>query len=190
MTTETVLVSTDWDPESPITTTLAGAWSQNWIAGFEGNSTTKIQAGAIADDAVTGEKIQSPAAGTTYLIAELLGQAVQGDRSSYYSIVYAALRYEAHSMGCVCLVDGTITCSVAHRRTNTGGTPYSYVRVLKNGTAVQSWSTLYNTWQTRLVNVTVSRGDVILFQHREDGGTGGEWRNIRIYSANPTFAVA
>lgn len=50
MTTETVLVSTDWDPESPITTTVAGAWSQNWIAGFEGNSTTKVNKTALAAD--------------------------------------------------------------------------------------------------------------------------------------------
>ena len=53
MTTETVLVPGDYDPESPITTTLAGAWSLNWIAGFEGNSLNKIVNGALSTTTVS-----------------------------------------------------------------------------------------------------------------------------------------
>lgn len=53
MTAYVTIAPTDYDPDSPITTSLAGAWSNNLLAAFEGNATFQLQHAAM-DPGVAG----------------------------------------------------------------------------------------------------------------------------------------
>jgi len=48
MTTESVITAGQIDADSALDVTLASAWTYNWIAGFEGNSTNKVANAALA----------------------------------------------------------------------------------------------------------------------------------------------
>jgi len=55
-----VIAATDYDPDSPITTTLAGAWSNNLAEAFAGNASFKIVTAALD----TGEQMTAANVGT------------------------------------------------------------------------------------------------------------------------------
>ena len=143
----------------------------------------------IANSAVTNNKLQPPTAGTNFLIRRL-----QESDAVTTSVDYADTgRYSGWSigshLGVTVLVAGTITAYLQHRRRVGGGT--SFVRVVRNGSQVAQWSTTSTSFQTRQVNISVAVGDVIVFQQRVSAeGNTSEWRQLRIYSNNPNFAVA
>ena len=172
MTTETVLVSTDWDPESPITTNVAGAWSQNWIAGFEGNSTNKVAFGALS--------ISGVSAGSVEAFSTPLDDVQQTTSTSYLTVSgggFHDTKTDSFSVRVFC--SGTITCSGLH--STAGSAQTSSFRVLKNGALVQEWNiTGTTTYQSRTVDVSVSVGDVITFQQKCTGGVASRWVNLKI----------
>ena len=149
MTTETVLVSTDWDPESPITTTLAGAWSQNWIAGFEGNSTTKIQTDAYDDDSITFGKLAQATVGTAYTLNENTSTVIGSTTTTWETMLYARI-----------LAGGSVTASVQYARYPDGSGNSGRVRVLLDGavyaTAPFVGSTSFTTYTVDVTGIPVN----------------------------------
>ena len=148
----------------------------------------RIQTAAIQDEAVTNAKLAGPTAGTANLICRL-GESAFTTTSGYSSATNGAYREPTSAMGVTCLVAGTVTAYLQHRRVSDGT---SFVRVLKNGSLVQQWSTT-GGFVARQVNIAVNVGDSIVFQHAfGDDGFGGssEWQLLRIYSNTNNFAVA
>jgi hypothetical protein len=93
----------------------------------------------------------------------------------------------ARHVGFLCLVPGTIRCSFEHAAGGPGG--YSDVRIIKNGTALQSWSNSSTSFVARSLDVTIDTGDQVIFQQVGHPSIGGQWRNLRASSANKNLAV-
>jgi len=131
--------------------------------------------------------LQGSTAGTANLIMRLQEAEVSGSSGVYLNTGFHNRISEGEHLGVTCLIAGTITAYFEHRRLF-GGSPDVSARVLKNGSQVQEWSTSSGTYQIRQVNISVSVGDVIIFQQKGDGFQ--QWQNLRIYSNTPGFSVA
>ena len=201
MATYTAIPNTDIETDKPIRAVTGRALRDNPTAIAEGAAgaprvqTAGIQNSAITEDkisngAVTGQKIQSPTSGTGTLVFRLQESAVTRSSSGFLDTQLNNRADAAAHIGVNCLVSGVITAQLQHRSVS-GGTDNSIVRILRNGSVLNSWSTTSTSFQTRQINVSVSVGDSIIFQNNISvGATGSEWRQLRIYSNNPTFAVA
>lgn len=187
MTTFTTIPNSSLEPGKPIRSIDGLALRDNPIAISEGSpGAPKIQTAAIQDDAVTKDKLQSPAAGGTYLIARLV-ISNKGTDANYFATDYKTL--QSNSIGVTVLVPGVIRCSFEHR--GTGGPNTVNARILKNGTQQAAWANSSTSFTTRTLDLTVDVGDLIVFQQ---AGTPenyfSEWQNVSIYSNNPSMAVA
>lgn len=188
MTTFTSIPNSSLEPGKPIRSIDGLALRDNPLAIAEGDATApKIQTAAIQDDAITKDKLQSPAAGAAYLISRLVISA-RATESFYFPT--DQLYSQRESVGVTVLVPGVIRCSFEHRSFSGGGSAVS-ARILKNGTQQATWSTSSTSFTTRTLDLTVDVGDLITFQQQgypEFYVT--EWRNVFIYSNNPGMAVA
>lgn len=155
MTTETVLTSSDWDPESPITTTLAGAWSQNWIAFAEGNSATKLQGSAIDSAQITHDKLAEYSAGDTY----------EQYSDSAEVLNTGSIATWAKRSGIVCSVGGTLRVSIQYSRYPDGSGNVGGWRVKKNGSVVYTNTTSSTTYASDSTDVSVSAMDVVTVEY-------------------------
>lgn len=185
MTTYTSIPNSSLEPGKPIRSIDGLALRDNPIAITEGAAgAPKNQTASIQDDAITKDKLQSPAAGATYLISRLVINARNTDAA------YGAtdqLYSQSGSVGVTVLVPGVIRCSFEHR--SFSGTVNA--RILKNGTQQATWSTSSTSFTTRTLDLTVDVGDLIVFQQAGSPEvTFTEWRNVFIYSNNPSMAVA
>ena len=186
MTTFTTIPNSSLEPGKPIRSIDGLALRDNPIAMFEGDaSAPKLQTPAIQDDAVTKDKLQSPAAGGAYLISRLVinerftASAYPGTDNLYL---------QALSLGVTVLVPGVIRCSLDHR---SYGSVSVGARILKNGVQQAAWTTTSASFTTRTLDLTVDVGDLIIFQQSSPGeGYEAGWRNVFIYSNNPSMAVA
>jgi len=131
--------------------------------------------------------LQGSTAGTANLIMRLQEAEVVGGSGAYLDTRLHNRHNASDHLGVTCLIAGTITAYFEHQRVF-GGSPDVFARVLKNGSQIQEWSTSSGTYQIRQVNISVSAGDVIIFQQKGDGFQ--KWRNLRIYSNTPGFSVA
>jgi hypothetical protein len=167
-------------PLDPPPDVLAAVDSVNWLEA--------LAEGAVGAPRIKTAALEPPTAGTDYLICRLQEAEVTHGGSVYVPVNEHRFFSASSHLGVTCLVTGTITAYLEHRRI--GGV--DFVRVLKNGALVQEWSTTATTFQVRQVSVSVDVGDVIIFQHRggDDVGPTFIWRRLRIYSNNPDFAVA
>jgi hypothetical protein len=176
-------------------TKTGGGASGNWGINITGNAasatnatnaTNAGNAATVNDDAITKDKLQSPAAGAAYLISRLVINA--RSTGSAYSPT-DQLYSQSGSVGVTVLVPGVIRCSFEHRSLFGNGTVNA--RILKNGTQQATWSTLSSSFTTRTLDLTVDVGDLIVFQQAGlDDFYTAEWRNVVIYSNNPSMAVA
>ncbi len=187
MTTFTTIPNSSLEPGKPIRSIDGLALRDNPIAMFEGDaSAPKLQTPAIQNDAVTKDKLQSPAAGGTYLIARLVISA-KGTDANYLATDYKTL--QSNSIGVTVLVPGVIRCSFDHRSAASPNT--ANARILKNGTQQAAWANSSASFTTRTLDLAVDVGDLIVFQQ---AGTPeayiSEWQNVSIYSNNPSMAVA
>lgn len=176
------------DADSPITVGLIDKLDQNPHAIAEGASgAPKIQTAAIADEAVTTAKLKGPTAGTGNIIYRLVGQTGVATTSQAYEDAGTWMRSNK-SISLTVLVSGTITCYLEHHDILND----TDVRIMKNNALIQEWSHGDNTWKTRQVDVSVSVGDLIVFQQKASGGGSAqsEWRNVRVYSNTADMAVA
>lgn len=177
---------------APARSVDALAFRDNPVAIAEGaTGAPKIQTLGLADDCVTNNKIQSPSAGTGYLIRRLQDSVFSTDSTIYTTTGAFSGAYENRHLGVACLVSGTITVYAEHYASNSNN--LSYLRVLKNGSQVIEWTTSSSAPVARQVNISVNIGDVIIFQQKVSGTFGtvaSLWDNLRIYSNNPNFAVA
>ena len=184
------ILDTEVEPEAPLTSSLGVRFRDNPLAVWEGApSAPRIQLGAIASNAVTTDNLRSPEAGQSFLIMRLQESAFStGSQNFLATEANNRARNERH-LGVTVLVPGVITCYLQHRLVF--GDASSEVRVIKNGSQVQSWSTSSTSFQTRSVDVSVDLGDSVVFQQRRTGDSGrSSFRRLRIYSANPDMAVA
>lgn len=186
MTTFTTIPNSSLEPGKPIRSIDGLALRDNPIAMFEGDaSAPKLQTPAIQDDAVTKDKLQSPAAGGTYLISRLvINEKITAATYPGTDNLYI----QALSLGVTVLVPGVIRCSLDHRAY---GLVSVGARILKNGVQQAAWTTTSASFTTRTLDLTVDVGDLIIFQQNSPGeGFEAGWRNVFIYSNNPSMAVA
>lgn len=186
MTTYTSIPNSSLEPGKPIRSIDGLALRDNPIAMFEGDpGAPKLQTPAIQDDAVTKDKLQSPAAGGAYLISRLVvsprfTDVVFGQGDQLYS--------QSSSVGVTVLVPGAIRCSFEHRSFSINTVN---ARILKNGVQQAAWSTSSTSFATRTLDLNVDVGDLVIFQQSGyPENYFSEWRNVQIYSNNPSMAVA
>lgn len=166
-------------------TGASGTWDIN-ITGSAASATTASTASTVSDDAITKDKLQSPSAGSTYLIARLVINS-RGTESGYFGTDH--LYAQNNSVGVTALVPGVIRCSFDHRNFSGSGTANS--RILKNGVQQATWATSSSSFTTRTLDLTVDVGDLIIFQQAGSPEIlVSEWRNVFVYSNNPSMAVA
>lgn len=83
---------------------------------------------------------------------------------------------------------GTVRAGLEHRAASGSS---SWVRILRNLTVMDEWSTSSTDWVARFLDFSVSPGDRILMQSHTSGGVGdtGQWRGMRIMSNSQNLAV-
>ena len=149
---------------------------------------------ALADGAAGAPKVQTkalegPVAGNAHVIHNLQLGAVSTTLTGFPPTQANRLASAEQHVGVLCLVDGSIRCTAQHRSVD-GGTRRSRLRILRNGTQLIEWTTTSTSFQSRQLDVTVSAGDIVVFQHRSSSSISpAEWQNIRILSANPNLTV-
>jgi hypothetical protein len=178
-------------------TKTGGGASGNWGINITGNAasatnatnaTNAVNAATVNDDAITKDKLQSPAAGSAYLISRLVinEAATAAINFSLPDRLYS----QGSSVGVTVLVPGVIRCYLEHRNVFGGGYT-TQARISKNGVQQALWSTTSSSYTTRTLDLSVDVGDLIVFQQTgspyEDSSA---WRNVFIYSNNPSMAVA
>ena len=151
---------------------------------------------AIAEGAAGAPRIQTPAlapptAGTAHIIRRVQEATISAATDVYPNPNNHDRFSHEHHLGVTVLVPGVITAYAEHRKSGGFASDSMSLRVLKNGSLVQEWttSTTTSTFIQRQVDISVDVGDVVIFQQRRSGGSG-EWRHLRIYSNNPNMAVA
>jgi hypothetical protein len=149
---------------------------------------------AIAEGAAGAPRIENaahlpPVAGATYVLWSQNAEVSQSSGVTSYEDVnnHRYFDRERH-VGVLCLVAGVIRCTFDHR-SDLNGISVS-ARIIKNGTQLAEWSTSSNTYTSRSLDVTVDVGDQVIFQQVKASTAGAIWRNLRVSSANPNFAVA
>lgn len=182
MTAYTVIPDSNIDPEKPIRSIDGKNLRDNPIA---------ITEGASGAPRIRTAALKAPEAGTAYLICNVQDATYSTTLDTYPAAgTYRGADLEQH-LGVVALVAGTITMYGEHALDGSTPTGTSYFRVIKNGTILQEWTTQSFTFVPRQVNVPVSVGDVVIFQHRvQVAGQKSNWANLRVYSNNPDMAVA
>ena len=176
------ILDTQIEPDAPLTAVLAGQWRDNCIA---------IAEGAAGAPRVRTLAMQPPSAGDNHIIMRLQEADRFTDNSDYPVTGLNNRASSTQHLGFTALVAGVIRCYLQHRVTSSFGGHSSNVRILKNRSTVQSWSTTSDSYQTRTVDVSVDVGDVVIFQNRvSDSAAQTRWRRLRVYSATPDMAVA
>lgn len=147
MTTYTPIIGTETDPDAPLTSSLAKRWSDNWIAGFEGQANApKLQLTALARPNPGGNwrlvlpTLPAPATFSTSPVQHTFG-----------IIQYGAIRIE-------CTMEGGAnapTLSMYRTRANTQTLFY------------QQGGTGY-----RVVDIAVIPGDLIIILASPGSGSG------------------
>jgi hypothetical protein len=146
-----------------------------------------IAEGAPGAPPIETVALRNPTAGNTVIFA-LQDVEQETLEAAYSSTTLHNRAFSNRHLGVIVLVPGVIRCTVDHRSGLAGSN--AFVRVIRNGTQVQEWSTSSISYSNRSVDVTVNCGDVVIFQQRTTGGATAFWRNIRISSGTLSMAVA
>jgi hypothetical protein len=196
MATWTNIPGSNLDPGAPARSLDAKALRDNPIAIAEGASgAPRIQTGAIENSAVTNGKLLPPAAGSDFVIYELLGNTYRQTLESDYVPTGVHDYDSTRNMSVVCLVAGSIRCVFDQRMSSDSPNPasqFARVRILKNGSVVAQFDRSVFSSATRTHDETVDVGDRITFQMVMFGsqlGRNAQWRNVKILSANKNLAV-
>ena len=169
------------EPGKPIRSVDAIALRDNPIA---------IAQGLPGAPRILTAALQPPVAGDTHVLWSQNSAARTGATSYILPELHRYSNPDAH-IGVLCLVPGTIRCSLEHRATSSvpaAGAPF--VRILRNGIQLAEWFTESATFVARTLDVEVALGDQVIFQQRRGNQVSPEWRNLRVSSANPNMAVA
>jgi len=152
------------------------------------NATNAVNAATVNDDAITKDKLQSPAAGSAYLISRLVIN--EASTSAGFNLP-DRLYDQSSTVGVTVLVPGVIRCYLEHRNLF-GGSYTTQARISKNGVQQAVWSTTSSSYTTRTLDLSVDVGDLIVFQQAAGPNESqySSWRNVFIYSNNPSMAVA
>ena len=176
----TTLINALFLPQKPILGSIGLALRDNVVA---------LAAGSAGAPRIQTAALQPPAAGSANIICRIQDVEAATTSGVFPPVgLHTKASAEQH-LGFQVLVPGTVRCHVGHRVT--AASTISEVRVLKNGTPVATWTTQSTTTVIRLVDVGVTTGDVIIFQHRRTFGSDlAAWSTLWVLSANPDFSVA
>jgi hypothetical protein len=158
-------------------------------ANLTGDVTSVGNATTISSDTVTSAMHVAPATGST-VIKRCLGATTPATttQTSYDAAdTYHYIPNTTFVIGTV-LVAGVIKVSLEHAAGETNHD--SYVRVLKNGSEEDSWSTAATGYSARTVDITVAVGDLITVQHHIDVTTAGKLRDLLVESDSANIAIA
>lgn len=133
--------------------------------------------------------VSGPTAGTTYTIKRMTGElsmGVAGFPSADQP--YGSIQ----SLPCFCLMNGSITVSLQHRRLSGQSGGPSHARVCKNGSSLTEWTTTSESYVSRTLDVDVQIGDLITIQQARTSNSGGnaQMRNVLIQSGVNVGAIA
>ncbi len=179
MTSYATIPDTDVDQDSPVSVALMTGLRDNPIAITEGASgAPRIKTAALF----------APASGSTTIAVLIGNSAVNNATSGYLDANFSNHYDQARHIGFTVLVAGVVTCAW-DQRCNSPGT--ASVRILKNGSVVNTILDSNPSFVAKTQDVTVAVGDKIVFQNTFSGGAISiDWRNIEIRSATADMAVA
>lgn len=179
------IAGSETNPEAPVTTSLMKALAENPVAIAEGDAgAPRIRTSALV----------APAAGST-TIARWFGSNTYttGTPSSLWADAGLGRAYvEGRNVGFMVLVPGRIRAMVDHRRAPSASGVTCQVRVLLNGSVVNTWSTSGDSFVARQADIDVVLGDIVSFQLRKEDvlpAGDAQWRNMRIASSSPNIAA-
>lgn len=153
------------------------------------DNVTALAEGASGAPKIVNAAHLAPVAGNTYAVPMMISQKSTAG-TSYVSLMGLTEPEPSSSITALCLVGGSIRCTLSHKSGDPGVT-LAYARILKNGSVVTEWSTTSGTMVGRSVDVSVSAGDLIQFQQRTNNSSFiASWENIYIKSATANFFIA
>lgn len=159
------IANSEIDQDSPITQTLMTALRDNVPAALNGDSgAPRLQVAALQEVAAGGSiKLRNDGTASTTSL-------------SYQGVIDFNI-----------MQAGTIRAEVRHRAPGSGS---SDVRVLRNATEINSWSTSSSSFVSRSVDFSVSPGDRIRIQYRAQGLSGAESEvDNRRFSTNGAYIL-
>lgn len=173
----TAISAGETNPGAPLTSSLVKRLEANPRA---------IAEGAPGAPRVRTSALVAPAAGNVVLAryANSSGATVVSTNTAYgnpadvtrgSAAVFQVLR------------GGTVRAAVEHRANVAFG--QARVRVLRNTTVMQEWSTSSDSYSNRSIDFSVSAGDWIVFQQRVTDVGQSIWRNVRVMSNSQNLAV-
>jgi hypothetical protein len=191
MSTWTNVTDTVLEPGQPIRSVDIIAIKNNILAVPDGAANApRVQTNAIENLAVTLNKIISPTSGTSFIVGRVNGSGELSNTSNGYPNASQFKIINARNQTFNCINSGVIRCELQHRKLAGGTNSDSFVRILRNGSNLQEWSTGSTGFVSRSLNVTVAVGDVISFQQRVRVSGTVAMRNLLIRSNVNIFAGA
>jgi hypothetical protein len=175
----------DWTDQDPNSLLPGQPWtSAKALAAFE--NPVAIAEGAPDAPRIVSPALVAPVAGDDFILWRQ-DAAVSVNVDTFPDVGLHRYFSASSHVGFLCLVPGSIRCTFDHRVDAAGTT--SSVRIIKNGTQLQLWSTSSTSFVARSLDVTIDTGDQVIFQHVRSGDGNGIWRNLRASSTTKNLAV-
>ena len=154
--------------ESAILVCTGGEW---WIIGRSVNQTFTLAAGSLVYAEDSAETVKTGLTANTY------GPGLAA-RSSESAIAAWLTAHQGNAKAVKMYHGGEVTVSFSAK----GSAGTSYVRLAKNASLEQEWS-MNTSYQTRTRNVTVTAGDILLIQVRDDDNIIGYVKDFKVLVA-------
>ena len=158
------ILDTQIEPDAPLTAVLAGQWRDNVLA--------------IAEGAPDAPRLYGKAAVPRSQQAELpvLSMSASDDvtlEDLHYSGNFvprntSSSNFQSAGIITSVLMTGTVRFRARQNATTALGTPESQIRILKNGSVVQTWTS--TTSSNRSIDLSVAVGDTFEWQVRYTNG--------------------
>lgn len=157
MTDYIAFTADEYAPDAPATALHFERWFRNWIAGFEG---------AAGAPRIAGAAMKATSSGTVDL-----RDCLPWGSESISSNTTGTVKKQILPSAATALVDCTVRVLISISVSSGGGAATGGARVLKNGTAVQT----YSGSQTNVsVDVSLVAGDVLAVEATATGGSTGQ----------------
>ena len=170
MSTYTNIPDATIETGKPIKATTGRALRDNPIA---------IAEGAVGAPRILPGALEPPAAGDVRCIPLQIGMAATRE-TSYRGQMQSVVGTLGSHYGFVSIVSGVVRIKLEHRGVTSGED--SIVRVLRNGTQLQEWTTPSGTsFVSRSLDVSIEPSDIIEIQQKSTASdTDAEIRNLEV----------
>lgn len=156
MTSYITITDAETDPSAPLTSELAKKWRDNPIAITEGaTGAPRIVGSAIKR--LADMPVLTVSASDDFVIDGSLTTSIGGATST------ASTTFVVAATITITKGTGSARFKASHA---TNGSQTSFLRLLKNGVEVTSWTTDSTSFVNRSVDVSIVPGDVFEWQHR------------------------